>query len=218
MNIITVDGYSSTGKGTLAKKLAEYFDYAYMDTGAMYRFVALNLLRRGLGEGDIAAAIQIAENMPFEKIPQIQTDPDIRSPEVGALVSKIATIPEVRSAVARLQHKLGEKPVTLDGRPAKGLSLDGRDIGTVIFPKAKYKIFLTADPTIRANRRLKELQSAGKCVTFNDVLSELTDRDRRDTERKNSPTIPAKDAFILDTTDLTIDEVFARVVDFIRNK
>lgn len=212
MTIVAIDGGAATGKGTLAQRLAKAYDLAYLDTGALYRAVAYNLINAGLNPEDETVAVQVAEKLPADKIGQIQSNPAIRDEKYGTGASKVAQIPAVRQALFDFQRRFAESPHHMDGTPAKGAVLDGRDIGTVICPNADLKVFLTANAEIRAQRRYKELQLRKIYAIYEDVLSDVIARDKRDSERKTAEMKPADDAFILDTSDLTPDEVFAAVV------
>lgn len=204
--IVAIDGYSSCGKSTVAKQLAQYAGYTYVDTGAMYRAVALAVSRQGLavsGEG-------LAALLPQIRVSFIQTEGgqhvclngedverQIRTIEIGNLASQVAVIGEVRRFLVRQQQALGE---------AKGIVMDGRDIGTVVFPQAELKLFLTARPEVRAQRRLLELQEKGEHPVYEDVLHDVNDRDYRDTHRAESPLRQAEDAIVVDNSDMTKEE------------
>lgn len=216
--IIAIDGTSAAGKGTLAKRLQEFFDYAYLDTGALYRAVGKRVLDSGKDPSDEEAAILAANELSPETMLQLQNDPSIRNEVCGAAASKVSAIPAVRQALFDFQRNFAMHPVKEDGTPAKGAVLDGRDIGTVVCPDAEIKLFLSASAEVRAKRRLKELQEKGICVIYEDVLNDVKKRDERDSSRATAPLKPAEDALILDTSDLTIDDVFARAIDFINQK
>lgn len=218
MTIIAVDGSSATGKGTLCLRLAQTFDYAYLDTGALYRGVAYELVQNGQSLSDEAAAISVAQGLTGAKMLHLQDESVIRTESCGKNASMISSIPGVRQALYDFQRRFALNPIRKDGKSAQGAILDGRDIGTVICPDADFKLFLTARAEIRAERRLKELQSKGLCVIYEDVLSDIVARDRRDSERKTAPLKPAEDALIIDTSDLTADEVYARVVRYIKGR
>ena len=218
MSIIAIDGSSATGKGTLCSKLAQVFDYAYLDTGALYRGVGYELLKNGFSPNDENKAIEIAKSLSGEKMLHLQDESVIRTEEYGKAASIVSAFPGVRKALFEFQRRFAQNPVKKDGAIAQGAVLDGRDIGTVICPDAEYKIFLTARPEIRAERRFKELQLTGLCVIYEDVVSDILARDKRDSERTTAPLKPADDAFILDTSDLTADDVYAQVVCFIQER
>lgn len=216
--IIAIDGTSAAGKGTLAKRLQDFFDYAYLDTGALYRAVGKRVLDLGKDPCDEEAATQAAKELSPETMLQLQKDSSIRNEVCGAAASKVSAIPAVRQALFDFQRNFALHPVKEDGTPAKGAVLDGRDIGTVVCPDAEVKLFLSASAEVRAKRRLKELQEKGICVIYEDVLNDVKKRDERDSSRATAPLKPAEDALILDTSDLTIDDVFARAIDFINQK
>jgi cytidylate kinase len=206
--VIAIDGTAASGKGTLARKLAEIYGMAWLDTGALYRFVALTARRKKIDFKNEAAVTELAQKIAKGLKPSHLADPEIRSDESGTGASVISAYPGVRDALLELQRRFARKPPVLaDGSPAKGAVLDGRDIGTVICPKAPLKFYVTARPEIRAKRRRKELQSRGITMTYEAVLADMLKRDRRDAKRAAAPMKPAKDAIILDTSDMTIDQV-----------
>ncbi len=216
MTIIAIDGGSATGKGTLCEKLAETLGFGYLDTGALYRSVGYEVLQLGLNPDDATVVVPVAKRLPVEKMLTLQDESAIRNEVVGKAASRVSAIPAVREALFDLQRRFALNPVLKDGTPAKGAVLDGRDIGTVICPDADFKVFLTASPEIRATRRYKELQLRGNCVIYETVLSDIRARDKRDEERAVAPSKPADDALVLDTSDLTPDEVFATVMRYIQ--
>ncbi len=218
MNIIAIDGSSATGKGTLGLKLAQTFDYAYLDTGALYRGVGYELLQMGEEPTNAQAAEIVVKSLSSERMLHLQDESVIRTEVIGKAASIVSAMPPVRQALFDFQRRFAENPVKKDGTPASGAILDGRDIGTVICPDAQFKIFLTARAEIRAERRFKELQLKGLCVIYDEVLSDIVARDKRDSERATAPLKPADDAFILDTSDLTADEVYARVISYIKER
>ncbi len=217
MTIIAIDGGSATGKGTLCEKLAEKLDFGYLDTGALYRSVGYEVLQLGLDPCDAKNVVPVAERLPVEKMLTLQDESAIRNEVVGKAASQVSALPAVRQALFDLQRRFALNPVHKDGTPAKGAILDGRDIGTVICPDADFKVFLIASSEIRAQRRYKELQLRGNCVIYETVLSDIRARDKRDEERAVAPSKPADDAYVLDTSDLTPDEVFATVMRYIEN-
>ena len=218
MITVAIDGGAATGKGTLAQRLAKAYDLAYLDTGALYRAVAYDVINAGLDPTNETAATLAALALPTDKIGQIQSNPAIRDEKYGTAASKVSQIPSVRQALLDFQRRFADSPCHIDGRPAKGAVLDGRDIGTVICPNADLKVFLTASAEIRAKRRYKELQLRKIYAIYEDVLSDVIARDKRDTERKMAAMKPADDAFVLDTSDLTPDEVFAAVASRLEQK
>lgn len=218
MITVAIDGGAATGKGTLAQRLAKSYDLAYLDTGALYRAVAYNLMNAGEEPDNESVAVQVAMELPADKIGQIQSNPAIRDEKYGGGASKVAQIPAVRQALLDFQRRFAQAPCHADGTPAKGAVLDGRDIGTVICPNADLKVFLTASAEIRAKRRYKELQLRKIYAIYEDVLADVIARDKRDSERKTAAMRPADDAFVLDTSDLTPDEVFTAVAERLEQK
>lgn len=218
MNIIAIDGSSSAGKGTLALRLAKVLDYAYLDTGALYRGVGYEMLEQGLNPENEEEAVKVVESLTFDKMLHLQDESAIRNEVCGKAASQVSALPGVRRALFDFQRRFAENPIKKDKTPAKGAILDGRDIGTVICPDAKVKVFLTASSEIRAKRRYKELQFKGICVIYEQVLSDIIARDKRDSERAMSPLKPAEDALVIDTSDMTADEVFATVVRYVEGR
>ena len=208
--VITVDGPSAAGKGTLARRLASHFGYEFLDTGSLYRGVALSVLRQGLDPADQKAATAAAEALT----PEILDDPAIRAEATSAAASKVAAIPSVRAAILNWQRDFAKIAASRSG----GAVLDGRDIGTVVCPDADGKLFITASAEARAQRRVKELQARGETAIYARVLQDMQERDARDQGRSISPTKPATDALIIDTSDLTADQVFERALAFIASK
>lgn len=215
--IVAIDGYSSCGKSTIAKALAKYAGYTYVDTGAMYRSIALYTLRNGLTEqADIIAAlpnIQVGfiqvpvngENVQHVTLNGEDVEAYIRTLEVGNRASEISTIKEVRAFLVAQQQKMGLN---------KGIVMDGRDIGTVVFPNAELKLFLTASPEVRAQRRFDELVEKGQQPVFEEVLADVNDRDYRDTHRAESPLRQAEDAIVLDNSHMTREEQMQVIYDY----
>ncbi|MGC6471367.1 MAG: (d)CMP kinase [Parvibaculales bacterium] len=198
--IIAIDGPAAAGKGTLARRLAEHLDYAYLDTGALYRGVALQVVRSGGEPGIMADAIAAARALN----PSTIDKQAIRTAEIGAAAAKVAAMGEVRSEILDLQRRFAANPP--DGR--NGAVLDGRDIGTVVCPDADHKVFVTASAEIRAHRRWLELREKNPQLSESRVLADLKERDRLDAERPIAPLKPAEDALLLDTTELSIEEAF----------
>jgi len=208
--IIAIDGSAASGKGTLARRLAEHFDLAYLDTGRLYRAVGLKLLRAGEDPDDPEAAAQAARALD----PALLDDPDLRSAAAGSAASKIAAHPQVRAALLAFQRDFAQAPP--DGKA--GAVLDGRDIGTVVCPDADIKFFISADRRERARRRFKELTAADAQTTPEAVEADLEERDRRDGSRASAPMAAAADAILLDTTELDIDAMVARALDAIAER
>lgn len=208
--IIAIDGDSASGKGTLARKLAEKMDFAYLDTGLLYRQTAFIVLKNnkniGLEEDCAWAARQVRiEDLQYESL---------RSEDVSQAASKVAIYPAVRQILLPLQRDFAQNPP--GGK--RGAVLDGRDIGTVVCPKAQVKLYVTADPAIRAERRLKELQNQGIEAIQTQVFEDLKQRDSRDSSRKTAPLKMASDAHHLDTTSMTADDVLAKALDYVQQK
>lgn len=216
--IIAIDGTAASGKGTLAKALAEKLGFAHMDTGALYRLVALSMLENNQNSDDIEAASAAASALKNNFKPDDTNNPELRTDRVSQMTSKISAIPEVRAEILDLQREFSINPPALpDGTPAQGAILDGRDIGTVVCPEAPVKFFVTADTEIRAQRRYKELQSKGFSVKYEPVLADMRERDARDAGRKTAPMKPADDAVTLDTSHMTIDQVIETALSHIRD-
>ncbi|MBR4927294.1 MAG: (d)CMP kinase [Alphaproteobacteria bacterium] len=211
MTIVAIDGGAATGKGTLAKRLAESYGFAYLDTGALYRAVAYAVIQKGFEPDNEVEALKAARELPPTEMAKLQYNPVIRDEKYGIGASKCSGFTSVRQALFDFQRRFAENPRHPDGKTADGVVMDGRDIGTVICPDADLKVFLTARAEIRAQRRLKELQLRKIYAIYEDVLSDVIARDKRDSERKSAAMKPAEDAFVLDTSDLTPDEVFATV-------
>ena len=203
--IIAVDGPAASGKGTLARKLAAHFDYAYLDTGALYRAVALTVLRAGGQPSDDAAALAAAQNLDMAQLEAADFAADLRSAETGLAASVVAAKPPVRAAILQAQRAFADTPP--DNK--QGAVLDGRDIGTVVCPEARVKLFITARAKVRAARRHKELVAQNKQLSLQDVLADIEARDARDATRDTAPMKQAADAHLLDTSDLSIEEAFA---------
>lgn len=216
---IAIDGYSSTGKSTLAKHLAKALNYVYVDTGAMYRAVTLFAIQQKIITENSFANQKLIDKLPdisltFHFNPDlgfaemylnnINVEREIRSMEVSKFVSKIAAVSEVRSKLVQQQQLYGTE---------KGVVMDGRDIGTVVFPDAELKIFMTASTEIRAKRRFLELQEKGQEVTYDEVLKNVQERDEIDTTRQDSPLVKADDAIVIDNSELTKEQQFEQILN-----
>jgi CMP/dCMP kinase len=201
--IIAIDGPAASGKGTLAKRLAAQYGLRHLDTGLIYRAVAKSLLDAGHSPGNRARALAAAEALDPGRFDEAA----LKSQAVGEAASQVSAIAEVRRALLAFQRGFGRTP--------PGAVLDGRDIGTVIFPDADVKIFVTATPQVRARRRAVELQAAGGKVNEPEVLADILRRDERDTSRAAAPLKPAPDAHLLDTTHLDIDAAFRAAIDIV---
>ena len=206
--IIAIDGPAASGKGTLARRLADHFDFAYLDTGKLYRAVGLGVVRLGGDPEDEDAALDVANNLN----PAQLDDPDLKSDEAAQAASKVAAIQSVRAALLEFQKNLAAHPP--GGK--SGAILDGRDIGTVVCPDAPAKLFVTASVEERANRRHKELLDRGESSIYARVLADLQERDARDSNRAVAPLKPADDATVVDTSDLNADEAFDKAVEIIQ--
>jgi cytidylate kinase len=200
--IIAVDGPVAAGKGTLARRLAAHYGFAYLDSGSLYRAVGRKLLKAGVDPADAARAAAAAAALT----PADLADPALRDEATGAAASVVGAIPAVRAALLDYQRKFAHSPPN----GAAGAVLDGRDIGTVVCPDATVKLYVTATPEVRAVRRFREIQAQGSGETYDQVLADLKERDRRDSTRAVAPLRPAADAHLLDTSDLAIDDAFAR--------
>lgn len=205
--VIAVDGPAASGKGTLARRLATHYGFAYLDTGSLYRAVGQAVRSGGGDPADKAAALAAANELDISRI----DEQAIRTAEAGEAASLVAVMPEVRAAILHFQRDFAARPP--GGEP--GAVLDGRDIGTVVCPAAQAKLFVTARPEIRARRRWLELKNSGSTVTEAQVLDDIVERDRRDAERAASPMKPAPDAHLLDTSDLSIEAAFGAAVAII---
>lgn len=205
--VIAIDGPAASGKGTLARKLARHYGFAYLDTGSLYRAVGQAVLAAGGSPADEAAALAAANALDINRIDERA----IRSREAGEAASVVAAMPGVRAAILHFQRDFAANP---PGGKA-GAVLDGRDIGTVVCPGAKAKLFVTASPEVRARRRWLELKGSGSAVGEAQILDDILDRDRRDAERAASPMKPAADAYLLDTSNLSIEAAFGAAVAII---
>ena len=203
-SLIAVDGPAASGKGTLARRIAAHFDFAYLDTGALYRAVALCVLRAGLDPADEAAAIDAARALDMTLLDDGEFAAALRTAETGAAASYVAAVPQVRASILTAQRDFAQYPPD----DKAGAVLDGRDIGTVVCPDADKKLFITARPDIRAERRWKELRAHDEALTFETVLADIEARDARDMNRATAPLKQADDAHLLDTSDLSIEEAF----------
>jgi cytidylate kinase len=221
---IAIDGFSSTGKSTLAKQLAKHLGYVYVDSGAMYRAVTLFAMQNGYIGTDFFDKQTLINSLPFIRLyfqfnPElgfaemylndVNVEKDIRTIEVSNFVSKVAEVSEVRAKLVEQQQEMGKK---------RGIVMDGRDIGTVVFPDAELKIFMNASPETRARRRYDELQAKGQNVTFEAVLKNVEERDHIDTHRDDSPLVKADDAIEIDNSALTREEQFETVLALVQKE
>lgn len=227
VKIITVDGPSGSGKGTLAAMLAEHYGFHLLDSGAIYRLLGLKLAQSDLlvklddavQADDLQHYVDIATQLDIEFrstenglsvwLDGQDVSQAIRTEQVGGFASQVAAIPALRQALLARQQAFAQAP---------GLVADGRDMATVVFPNAQAKIFLTASAQSRAERRVKQLQSLGEVVKIDEILAQIEMRDRRDMERSASPLKPADDAFVIDSSNLRIDEVFAQMLAYTQSQ
>ena len=217
--VVTVDGPSGAGKGTLCMLLAKKLGFHLLDSGAIYRVLALAAIHHGVDTESEDALVPLATHLDVQFIAEgdlvkeilegEDVSGELRKEETGMAASKVAALPRVREALLRRQRAFETAP---------GLVADGRDMGTVVFTGAQAKIFLDASAEERANRRLKQLQDKGLDVRFADLLSEIQERDDRDRNRPVAPLRPAEDALVLDSTSMTIDEVVAKALQYIESK
>ena len=218
---IAIDGFSSTGKSTLAKELANHLGYVYVDTGAMYRAVALFAMQKGYISKEQFDKEALIKDLSLVKLEfkfnpdlgfaemylnDVNVEKEIRTIEVSSFVSRVAEIPQVRSKLVEQQQEMGKR---------KGIVMDGRDIGTIVFPDAELKIFMTASANTRAQRRFDELIQKGDKVTFEDVFNNVVERDYIDTHREDSPLIKADDAIEIDNSNISKKEQFEIVLQLI---
>ena len=218
---IAIDGFSSTGKSTLAKQIANHLGYVYVDTGAMYRAVALFAMQNGYITSEFFDKDSLINSLPYIKLQfkfndalgfgemylnDVNVETEIRTIEVSSFVSKVAEISEVRSKLVEQHKEMGKD---------KGIVMDGRDIGTVVFPEAELKIFMTSSATTRAQRRYDELVAKGDNVTFEEVLKNVEERDYIDTHRADSPLVMAEDAIEIDNSHLDREEQFQLVLEIV---
>jgi CMP/dCMP kinase len=209
--IVAIDGPAASGKGTLARRLAQHFGFAHLDTGKLYRATALAVLDAGADPHDAAAAANAARGLDLSRL----ADPRLLQENVAQASSVVAAIAEVRAALLELQRSFAHHPPAVDRQPARGALLDGRDIGTVVCPDADLKLFITASAESRADRRVKELRERGAAAIYDAVLQGMKERDARDSGRRVAPLSVAPDAVTIDTTSLDLDQVFERASDLI---
>jgi cytidylate kinase len=214
--VITVDGPGGSGKGTITTRLANHLGWHFLDSGALYRLTALAVMKNGLSTDDETALGQLASNLDIRfdtkgvdviaVLDEEDVTEQLRYEETGVVASEIAANPAVRSALIGRQRQFRQPP---------GLVADGRDMGTVVFPDAKLKIFLTASAEIRAERRYKQLKQKGESVNLTRLFREIKARDLRDQSRSVAPLRPAEDAVIIDSSEMSIEEVFGKIVSLI---
>jgi cytidylate kinase len=222
--IIAIDGYSSTGKSTVAKQLADYLDYIYVDSGAMYRAIALFALQNNYLSKDSFDKESLIKALPeiqldFKKenanskanmfLNSVNVEKEIRTMYVSDFVSPVATLSEVRKKLVSIQHQMGVE---------KGIVMDGRDIGTVVFPEAELKIFMTADAEVRAMRRFNELKEKDETITYDEILNNVQKRDLMDSTRKDSPLIIANDAIEIDNSETNQEDQFHIILQLAKDR
>jgi cytidylate kinase len=222
--IIAIDGFSSTGKSTIAKQLAKHLNYIYVDTGAMYRAVTLFAMQNNIINNDsfdknqlinklnsIQLSFKFNSELGFAEmyLNGINVEKEIRSIEVSKLVSKVSEVSEVRKKLVLEQQEMGKE---------KGIVMDGRDIGTVVFPNAELKLFMTASADKRAVRRYKELLDRGDKVNYEEILQNVQERDHIDSTRKDSPLVKADDAIEFDNSDMGLSEQFERIMSLVNDR
>lgn len=212
--VIAIDGPAASGKGTLARKVAQALGFALLDTGALYRGVALTMIRAGADLGDADAATATARALTAADIDRLTHDPELRLDRTASGASRVSAVPGVRQALLDFQRGFAANPP--DGLP--GAVLDGRDIGTIICPDALVKLFVTASVEVRARRRFAELQARGETPDFADVLADMQARDERDTKRAVAPLVPAADAVIIDNSDMTPQQVVDAALAVVRDR
>ncbi len=209
--IIAIDGPAAAGKGTLARRLADHFGLAILDTGLLYRAVGMNVVRAGGDPDDGDAAAEAARALKPE---DLDAD-DLRTDAAADAASRVSAVPDVRQTLLEFQRAFASSPPDIGAEPATGAILDGRDIGTVVCPDADAKLFVTAAVEVRAERRFLELRERGLDAIHGRVLADMKERDARDRDRAVSPLEPAKDALQLDTSDMDADQAFDAALSFI---
>jgi len=209
--IIAVDGTAASGKGSLARNLAKHFKCAYLDTGKLYRLVGYIVIKEKISTHNVKLIEKKLKDYDFSKVNF--ENPKLKTENVGKVASIIASYIEIRSILLNYQREFA----SMNHKRKNGVILDGRDIGTIVLPNADIKFFINASVAVRGDRRWKELISLGQSTIKRNVLEEIRSRDERDSQRKNSPLIPASDAILLDTTNLSVNEVFLLAKKYVEN-
>jgi cytidylate kinase len=215
VTIITVDGPSGVGKGTLAQLLCEHTGFHFLDSGAIYRTLAFGVVEKGIELYDLPGLVALAETLPviFTEGKVLFESRDIshliRTEEVAAIASQVAAMPDVRAALLQRQKNFAEQP---------GLVADGRDMGTIVFPQAKVKLFLTASAEVRAERRVNQLKNQGVTANIHQIIQDIVERDERDRNRAVAPLVPADDAFVIDTSQLSIEQVLEKAIEILQQR
>jgi cytidylate kinase len=215
--VVAIDGPAAAGKSTIARSLADRLGFVYINTGAMYRAIALWAMRTGVADSDMhrmeqlaaEAEITFAAGSPSILLNGEDVTDAIRAPEVAAFASKISTIPAVRRALVQKQRQMGAEISVV---------MEGRDIGSVVFPDAQVKVFLDADPVVRAGRRVLEFRSAGEAISAEDTERQMAERDQRDRTRVEAPLVQSPDAVYVDTSGLTVEQVEEAVLKLVRDR
>ncbi len=217
--VVAIDGPAGAGKSSTAKEVARQLDYVYVDTGAMYRAVTLIVLEQNIDISDHAKISDIAKNILIEFrwiddvfhtfVDNVDVTDKIRSKEVVSMVSPVSVIPEVREILANNQRKLAD---------TDNIVMEGRDIGTNVFPNAEFKFYITADVEVRAKRRIHDYKKIGQDLTVEEIIEKMKQRDKIDSSREHSPLKKAQDAVTIDTSDLTFEEQVGKIVDIVKNK
>lgn len=221
-NIITIDGPAGVGKSTVSRKVAAHTGFTYLDTGAMYRGVGLFLQQEGIDLEDAGAILLKLEELDLKLLPAADEKSDvrvflndqdvseiIRTPDMAMVASRVSAVPVVRELLTKMQRSYGEQG---------GVVAEGRDMGTVVFPRAAYKFFLDAQPEERARRRVEQLEAKGAQANYDQILAMTLERDKNDSERKIAPLKQAQDAVRIDTTTISIEEVVGKLLETVRKK
>ena len=209
--IITIDGPASVGKGTLSRKVAEYYNFDHFDTGMIYRAVGIQFLINNTNIDDAGLAEKYAKDLTFDKMIELSKHSEFRGTEGGKNAATVASYPKVREALLQMQRDFAKNS-------AQGVVYDGRDTGTLVCPNADIKFFVMAKPEVRAKRRYKEFIEKGVDISYDQVLKDIIERDEKDMNRAVAPLKPAEDAIIIDTSDLNIEQTFEKTKEYIETK